>query len=121
MKAENKYSLSIGTKRYRVDFCDEAEAIRLARLEGWKEGDSLFDYIDPIANDAHRVVAFKTFDAAKAYATSVVSRDIFRSPEIDEIQLQEHTFGSNTRLREWEITRSWIFDLGEKLIERFAA
>lgn len=119
MKQENKYALPLGSKRYRVEFCDEAEAIRLAAAEGWTEGASLFDYIDPIANDAHRVRAFKTLEGAVDYAKRIAPRDVFRSPEIDELELR--LAEPRDHIREWGIARSWVFDLGEELIEREAA
>lgn len=112
MKQENKYSLPIGTKRYRVEFCDEKEAIRLASQEGWTQGESLWDYLDPLDNDAHVFKSFKTLDAASRYAKSISERDVFKTPSIDEIELSEESIG-RFRQRGWEITAHWLLDDGE--------
>lgn len=111
-KSENKYRLPIGTTRYIVEICDEKEAMRLATIEGWKEGESLFDYIDPIANDARQWKGFKTKGAAAIYAKEHAKRDIFRSPFVEERVLVEEKYGRFT-VREWETTSRWILDDGD--------
>ncbi len=111
MKQENKYSLPLGTQRYRVEFCDEAEAIRLAAQDGWTDGDSLWDYIDPIANDAYVCKGFKTLEAATRYAATVMSRDVFCAPRLDHLELREERIG-RYKERSWETISHWLLEDG---------
>lgn len=112
---ENKYKLPIGTTFFRVEWCDEPAAIKLATIEGWKDGDSLFDYIDPISNDAYMQKRFKTKPSALQYAKAIQARDIFRSPAIEQVELIEEKI-DGTNFREWQPQERWILD-GEELVE----
>jgi hypothetical protein len=113
---DNKYSMPVGTLRYRVEYVDHAEAVRLAAADGWKEGESLWDYIDPIANDARFYRVFKTLDGAVKYAKTIRARDVYESPRVDEIELQEEWI-EGAPFRDWEITQHWLIEDGELVLD----
>lgn len=60
------------TTRFTVEYQHAGDAEKLARAEGWKPGDSLYDFIDPAA-DALRNSFHPDFDSAVAAAKAVIA------------------------------------------------
>lgn len=119
MRKETKYTLPLGTVRYRVDVMDVALLEKLAKEDGWQDGESYFDYLDPIDNAAVLSRTFSTKSAAVAYALKNAERDVFRAPTIDELELIEEVI-TGTRFREWRCTNEWLIDDNE-LVDKAAA
>lgn len=107
-----KENFAVGTTLYRVKLMQTALVEKLAKAEGWTEGESYWDYIDPICNDAVRYASFKTFAEAEAHARKNAGGDIYSSPEIVEILLVEEVI-EGTRFKEWEPQKRWLLDDGE--------
>lgn len=112
MTKENKYTLPIGTKRYRVEYCDAKELEVLAKTEGWQDGESFWDYFDPISNPATKAKTFSSKQAAVVFAKKIASSDVFGEPSIEELVLEEKRYGRD-RIRDWECPVYWYLQDGK--------
>ncbi len=75
-----------------VEWADDAEITRIAKLRGWDGGDCLLDYADE--DDAPKSREFSSVTKAKSWAARNRDLDLWRQPDI---VVNEYQHG-----REWD-------------------
>lgn len=104
------------TVRFLVEWTPWADVTAAAKPLGWTEGDSAADFVE--VNDFTVERTFSSFDAAVAFARTVIEADTWACPLIHRQELTKHdTDDLGRRVKswlEWDTEGSWECSADDK-------